>query len=148
MSASSADEKDDDGDAIVLSSEAPSASDERRALLRTEGSPERLNDILVLLDATCCDDRVQIVLQYVPDRLVLPHGVLKQYLAALSGPVTNTLESLALTVLDDINNEIVPRWAQVVVSEGSTQEGEHRVLVEDRQPKWDNQALLARVRVM
>ena len=146
MSGSDEAGSDADGEVIVLTSDAPSAHDERRALLRTESSPDRHTDLLVLLKATCCEGRVQIVLQYVPDRRILPPDALKPYLAALSGPVSGNLECLALTILDDINNELVPRWAQVVASEGNLQDGEHRVLLEDRQPKWDNQALLARVR--
>ena len=42
-------------------------------------------------------------------------------------------------VLDDLNSELVPRWIQVLVL--THEEGE--VLVEDRQPDWDNASLLA-----
>jgi hypothetical protein len=146
MSESGEGENDDDGEVIVLTSEIPPASDERRAQLRTESSPDRHIDLLILLQATCCEGRVQIMLQYVPDRRILLRDALEPYLAALSGPVSDNLEILALTILDDINNELVPRWAQVVASEADSQDSDHRVLVEDRQPKWDNRALLARVR--
>jgi len=37
----------------------------------------------------------------------------------------------------------VPRWVQIVAARtGGT---DHQVIIEDRQPKWDNPALLARL---
>ena len=102
MSESGESDKGDDDDVIVLTSEAPSASDERRALLRTENGPDRLTDLLVMLEATCCEGRVKIVLQYVPDRRVLPPNALKPYLATLSASASSNLERLVLTILDDI----------------------------------------------
>ncbi|MCH8835488.1 MAG: hypothetical protein IH925_06035, partial [Proteobacteria bacterium] len=52
-------------------------------------------------------------------------------------------------ILDDINNEVVARWVQVALSvpNGALPGvGNHGVMLEDRQPKWDNAALLSRLR--
>ena len=68
--------------------------------------------------------------------------------AALGGLDWKTLEAVAVAVLDDVNNEVVPRWVQVAVSYENADAGErerHAVLIEDRQPGWDNPSLLARL---
>ena len=50
-----------------------------------------------------------------------------------------------MTMLDDVNNELIPRWAQVELTAGPGDAGDcHGVIIEDRQPGWDNPALLAR----
>ena len=51
-------------------------------------------------------------------------------------------------ILDDVNNEVVPRWVQVTVTApGDRAAGVdgHGVMLEDRQPRWDNPALLSRL---
>ena len=68
-----------------------------------------------------------------------------RYLAAFEQGSEKTLEQLAIAVLEDINNEVVPRWVQIVATRDSGGETEQHVLIEDRQPKWDNAALLARL---
>ena len=132
-------------DDIGLTSGTQATNDERRALLKTVSNSNQTSDFLVLLEAPCCEGRVQILIQYVPDRLILPERILQPYLAALPQGQCDQLEKLALTILEDVNNELVPRWVQIVASEEVPQQGAHRVLVEDRQPNWGNQALLARV---
>ncbi len=133
-------------DVMGLTSRKQVTSNERRALLKTVSNSNQTSDFLVLLEAPCCESRVQILIQYVPDRLILPEGILPTYLAALPQSQCDQLEKLALTILEDVNNELVPRWVQIVASEEVSQQGAHRVLVEDRQPNWANQTLLTRVR--
>jgi 7-cyano-7-deazaguanine reductase len=47
-------------------------------------------------------------------------------------------------VLDDLNNELVPRWVELTVERDAPLP--HRVVIEDRQPNWDNPQLMARLR--
>ena len=59
-----------------------------------------------------------------------------------------SLEALATTILGDFNNQLVARWARVVATapEGAYPGvGAHEVMVEDRQPGGDNEALLSRL---
>ena len=58
------------------------------------------------------------------------------------------LEHLANAILDDFNNEIVPRWVQLEVSApfAGDIEGEHCVILEDRQPTWSNERLISRLK--
>ncbi|MEE8393877.1 MAG: hypothetical protein V3R66_05985, partial [Rhodospirillales bacterium] len=56
-----------------------------------------------------------------------------------------TMEKVAVMVLNDINNEVVARWTQVSVA-ASKDKASHNVMVEDRQPHWDNPDLLSRLK--
>ncbi|HAA92490.1 MAG TPA: hypothetical protein DCS82_05920 [Rhodospirillaceae bacterium] len=118
----------------------------RRAHLVTDTNPETAADYLVTLngDAETTDASVRIF--YVPDKFVLQPNGFAAYLSALDLEHWDNLETLALAILDDINNEVVPRWVQITVQRTTdgTEHG-HRVLAEDRQPKWDNPPLLARL---
>ncbi|MBO43625.1 MAG: hypothetical protein CMM28_07865, partial [Rhodospirillaceae bacterium] len=67
----------------------------------------------------------------------------EHYLSTLDQTNWQNLETLALEILDDINNEVVPRWAQIVLNSANDKSSNgHRVLVEDRQPNWENVSLL------
>ncbi|WP_259783118.1 hypothetical protein [Aestuariispira ectoiniformans] len=118
----------------------------RRSKLETVANPNAGIDYLCSLSAHAQDDRAIIHIRYVPDKLLLPTQSFGQYLHDLHLAAETSLEELALTILDDINNEVVPRWVQIRVDadEKSLDRG-HRTLIEDRQPRWDNKALLARV---
>jgi 7-cyano-7-deazaguanine reductase len=90
---------------------------------------------------------LKFVTRYVPDKLLLKPACLGDYLHALTQPDWPTLESAALAMRDDFGNEVVPRWIAIVVSpsEANLEVARHSVLVEDRQPQWDNPNLLARL---
>ena len=56
--------------------------------------------------------------------------------------------SLATPVPGDFTNRLVGRWARVVATapeEAYPGVGAHEVMVEERQPGWDNEALLSRL---
>ena len=98
-------------------------------------------------DADRAPTRVGV--RYVPDRLVLEPAAFGRYLGALGSAGWPSLEGVAATILDDVNNELVPRWVQVTVSAPDDVHAgvdDHDVMLEDRQPKWDNPALLSRLR--
>ena len=83
---------------------------------------------------------VSIALRYVPDALILATGSLPQLISPLCGQLWENPESFAAAILDQLNNELVPRWIHVTVTHGNMQ-----VTMEDRQPLWDNQQLIARL---
>jgi 7-cyano-7-deazaguanine reductase len=95
---------------------------------------------------------VAVELRYVPDRLILRPVALGRYLEAMGGESWESLEALATAVLEDLNNETVARWLQVelrLTAGGKAGEegalADHAVLLEERQPKWDNPTLLSRL---
>lgn len=124
---------------------------ERRALLKITANPDRKLDYLVTLSGHLFDDggaRQLVEVRYVPDKQVLDTGSFGTYLEALSNHPWDNPEDLAVTVLTDINNEVVSRWVQVKVGLPELPHpavDSHGVVIDDRQPGWDNPALLGRL---
>lgn len=124
---------------------------ERRALLAFYDNPDRKLDYLITLAGHLPGGggaRQLVEIRYVPDKHVLAARSLGKYLEGLSTVVWETPEDLAVTVITDINNEIIARWLQVSVSVPELQHHSvdtHAVVIEDRQPGWDNPGLLRRL---
>lgn len=119
----------------------------RRSLLTTAANPGPHHDYLVQLSrlvpfAGTGAGHTTLSLRYVPDRAILAPPTFERYLDALAGQDW-TPEALAVAVLDDLNNELLPRWLQVEVARNHP--FDHRAAVEDRQPTWDNPAVMARL---
>lgn len=112
-------------------------------LLLCKPNPDTALDYLIAIDDCIPESDWSIRLRYVPDKLVLEPAALAHYAEHLMARDHDGPEALALTILADLNNEIVPRWVEVVCA--NRHASQHRVLVEDRQPNWDNPALLARL---
>lgn len=117
----------------------------RRTRLEVQANPGLTLDYLSVLGANLPGKNVSVTLRYVPDKLTLPADAFSDYLANFAIEPQRSLEELALAVLDDINNEVVPRWVQIVAARTDPGLAGHQVIIEDRQPKWDNSALLARL---
>ena len=128
---------------------------DRRKLLVTGPNPDATLDYLAALEGEiaplkgCPGTAASIRLVYVPDKAVLSAASFSRYLEALAEETWDSLEGVAVTVLGDINNEVVARWVRVAVSaEPVLLPGvnAHTVTAEDRQPGWDNPALLSRLK--
>jgi len=126
--------------------------DARRNLLSNSPNPESKLDYVVTLrgriGTTQEARQATVQLRYVPDKYIVEDIVFRQYLDALADADWNSFEELAALILHDLNNEVVARWAQVSVARISTTEDPerlHAVTIEDRQPHWDNPALLSRL---
>ncbi|MBP2298905.1 hypothetical protein [Azospirillum picis] len=114
----------------------------RRDRLVTQPSPDPRHDYLVELRGEP-QGGTRLLLRLVPDRLVLEPAGFAGYLGGFAD-FPGGLEALALALLDDINNELVPRWVEVTVERDAPLP--HRVVIEDRQPTWDNPQLMGRLR--
>jgi hypothetical protein len=127
---------------------------QRRALLTVEHNPDARLDYVVDITGEVAGpaaSRIQILvtLRYVPDKFVLTPGSFGQYLRMIETLRLGSLEALATTILDDLNNELVARWCSVsLASPAAIQPGvqSHSVTLEDRQPNWSNPGLLSRLR--
>ena len=122
---------------------------ERRDLLATTPNPGERHDYMVMLEGSFAvgwtDHRVTAALSYVADRRVLSLDAFNAYLDSLNGGAWPTLEAVATTMLADVNNQLIPRWAQIRLVAGPGDRGDcHSVIIEDRQPGWDNPTMLAR----
>lgn len=124
----------------------------RRNLLLTTPNPGVRMDYLVRLDGRV---RTQgentdftVNLSYVPDRVILDPAAFGRYLDALSQAPWSSLESVAVAILEDVNNEVIARWVQVAAEARDAVRadgGTHTVTLEDRQPHWENKTLLSRL---
>jgi len=124
---------------------------ERRALLHGKTNPDRKLDYVITLSSqfSTCNQAQQVVLRYIPDRFILDGDAFAQYLEAIDKVTWNSPEDVAVAVLCDVNNEIIGRWVQVSLeaplAQGSALSN-HAVVLEDRQPGWDNPSLLGRLK--
>lgn len=89
-----------------------------------------------------------IKVRYVPDRLIIKPDIFIAYLRTLGASHWDSMEACAVALLDDFNNEIVPRWLQVVMTAQEDLTGclEHEVIMDDKQPNWENPGLLSRLK--
>ncbi len=86
--------------------------------------------------------KANLLLHYVPDRYVLTlTDGLSLYLQDLRVEDWCSLEDLALAILDDLNNQLVPRWLRTDIDLN----GQHGVVLEDNKPNWNNEGLLSRL---
>lgn len=114
--------------------------------LRWRSNPRSSLDYVVALDGVAPGAGCRIRLRYVPDKLILDKDSFIAHLATLApdpdasadaGP-----ETMALALLDEINNEIVPRWVQIALSAEQGGAPIEMVILTDRQPNWDNPEIL------
>ncbi len=125
----------------------------RRDLLETTENPDSRIDYAVTLSGRVGFAQIAgyatTELRYVPHNLILEPSSFTAYLKNMSAMDWKNLESLATTIMSDINNEVVGRWVQVKLTlpdADPDQPASHAVLLEDRQPGWDNPSLLATLR--
>ena len=115
--------------------------DARRAAVVALANPRNRLDYTVrlsrTLELTGGLGRVTVSIRYVPDALVMDATCLANYCTVLADQEWDSLEMLAACILDDLNNELVPRWVRVrltsTLDQGTTQA---ELVMEDRQPNW------------
>ena len=109
--------------------------------LATTTNPLPDTDYIITLESKLAVNGtiVRLCVRYVPDRAVLDEAQYQHYVSGLTRIYT-TQEALAATLLHVLNNSIIPRFLHVGVY-GAI----HSVVVEDRQPRWDNDRLLSRL---
>ncbi len=115
-----------------------------RNLLKTKNNPNKAIDYIVTLETISPDNQIRISLRYIPDKDIVDSDCFETYIQALF-EYQERLEGLASFILEDINNEIVARWVQIIAFEDKGNTAQHSVVLEDRQPQWDNPHLLARI---
>jgi NADPH-dependent 7-cyano-7-deazaguanine reductase QueF len=126
---------------------------ERRRLLTTAPNPDAKIDYLIVLEGHLegarSEQPVTVAVRYVPDRHILDAAAFGRYLAAVAEVPWSSLEEIGVAVLADVSDQLVPRWIQVwVATPVSNVPGvtRHDAILEDRQPTWNNAALLARLK--
>ena len=82
-----------------------------------------------------------ILIRYVPDKDVVTQKTFDDYCRFLNSQ-DQTPEILTREILNDFNDQILPRFIQINVG---TKKGE-QIILEDRQPGWENLNFLRRLR--
>ena len=122
----------------------------RRALLTCDSNPNNMSDYLISLGGSLMMEdhgTFDIRVTYVPDSFILNFASFHSYLMALGTSTEMTPEHYGKTLLEDINNELVPRWVRVTLigRRAATVGGSYRCLFQDSQPNWSNPSLTAAV---
>ena len=132
-------------------------SRERRALLPTRPNHAANLDYVISVGFALplAGGEARLFVRYVPDRTLLDTELLEPYLQAVAAAQngdtdSEAVEPAAVMVLGDLASELVARWVQVLVRrdgpDGSDGSGAEEILVEDRQPNWNNAPLLSGLR--
>ena len=82
--------------------------------------------------------KITLEICYTPDRHILQRESAQEWLACYED-WSDSLESLAIQLMDDFRNEIIPYWTRLILQQGKN----FRVEVEDRQPHWTPQRGIA-----
>ena len=126
----------------------------RRSLLVCDRNPDVKLDYVISITGHMANPGLggnsSIHLNYVPDKMIIKPASFGRYLDVIGTMVWGTLEEGAAAILNDINNELVARWLQLSISApNQVHHGidRHEVMLEDRQPNWDNIGLLSRLKL-
>lgn len=120
----------------------------RRQLLITQPNPNDSIDYLVLLNGRIKHAQkgsIDVKINYVPDRQILEATSLSVYFDTVGAETFPSAENIGILLLDDFNNELVPRWVQITVSQKFNTDGLtqlHESRFQDSQPNWSNPQLL------
>ncbi|MBH89017.1 MAG: hypothetical protein CMF71_03130 [Magnetovibrio sp.] len=128
---------------------------ERRSLLVCIRNPDIKLDYVTSITGQLTNSRLGgssfVNLNYVPDKTTLKPDSFGRYLGAIGDLEWGTLEEVAVAVINDVNNELVARWLQLSISAPNHAHygiDRHEVMLEDRQPNWDNKGLLSRLKLV
>lgn len=129
-----------------------------KSYLRVKENPSKKYEYVINLKKTLVKkvdgEKFLIDIHYIPDRYILEPSSYEKYLGSIFDKLkdtieeTNILEEIALGVVDDLCNELVPLWVRVnlsFVSDDKSGGRFHNVTIEDKQPQWNNQALIAKI---
>ena len=111
-----------------------------RTFLKTTPNPNPKLDYLTELRKQI-SSTLSVTLTYIPDKLLLRPEAFIGYLEVALPTLAEPYESFAHVFLEDVNNEVVPRWLRVVVI--SEKIPTRRIVLIDSQPKWNNASILA-----
>lgn len=117
----------------------------RQGVLGTLPNPHQLQDYLVQHDSsiTAAGRVLKICIRMVPDKDIAQNTSLNDYLKTFAHSDV-PLETLASHILEDLLNTLIPRFLHIELIH--EQDGQlHRIVMEEKQPKWSNTALLARL---
>ena len=127
-----------------LTDNAP-ATARPESLLSARNNRRSALPYIVALSGDLQATRQRVRMRYIPDKLLVERSSFTTFLASLDAAESDAPEELALAILDEMNNEIVPRWIQISVGGNARDGTAETVTVEDCQPNWEPPDLLHRL---
>ena len=137
---------------------------DRRRLLISLSNPDTSIDYLVSISGTIETQNlteemtrlsgtadylrsIEVVVHYVPDRLILDDGSINEYFNYYQENMPKQIEELGINLLGDFNNELVPRWIKLFLTVQNTNKEKIKELsFFDSQPNFENYNLLSSIR--
>lgn len=120
---------------------------DRRELLITQPNPDMTIDYIASIESQINqprDDIITFKMSYVPDQQILKKSSLISYFEAIGQETFPSLEFTGILLLNDICNELVPRWLMITLSHDTNGDYQrHEIRLQDRQPNWNNPQLLS-----
>lgn len=102
--------------------------------------------VSVIQEITLEDQVFLFGLRYIPDKLLLDHKGLAAFLEAMVIRDSGKPETLIHGILENIMDQIIPKWIEVTLRQQQNKFGQTvLVTMEDRQPNWQDDALLSRL---
>ena len=111
-----------------------------RTFLQTTPNPNPKLDYVTELRKQI-SSTLWVTLTYVPDKLLLRPEAFIKYMEVTLPTLAESYESFAHVFLEDLNNEVVPRWLRIEIASETVPT--RRIVLIDSQPKWNNAPLLA-----
>ena len=89
---------------------------------------------------------IEVIVHYVPDRLILDDSSITEYFNYYQDKIPNQIEELGINLLGDFNNELVPRWIKLFITiQDSKKKSIKELSFFDSQPNWKNYDLLSSI---
>ncbi|VAX02455.1 hypothetical protein MNBD_ALPHA03-498 [hydrothermal vent metagenome] len=124
-----------------------SSSDEKEFLSSSENPYRNKTYVVSITQEITLNQKTYLFgLRYIPDKLILDHDGLADYLRQMLAHKTTKAEKLGHDILEDVTNHIIPKWIEVNLVDEENNQGQNIwVTIEGRQPNWENDALLKRL---
>ncbi len=119
-----------------------------RDILSSSPNPHRHKNYVVAItqEITINQQAYLFGLRYIPDKILLNHQGLAGYLEQILTNAPAEPEILAHNILEDVSNEIIPKWIEINLLQEENKSGQNiLIIIEDRQPHWENDRLLNRL---
>jgi NADPH-dependent 7-cyano-7-deazaguanine reductase QueF len=128
--------------------ESTEKSEGRRSVLTSSVNPNKALDYITVLSGHFVAEPDKVIhdvrLRYVPGSFILHPQSWQDYLKALCTVTWDSMEHTAVTMVGDTNDHLVPRWIEISLT--SNRAGsDMQVIVDDREPGWHNENILARL---
>lgn len=78
--------------------------------IKTFSNPDNRKDWVITFKI---DAPAEITLRFVPDKLIAEHQSLRDNILGLINQQWETPEKLSLAIVEQVNNELIPKWLEV-----------------------------------